>query len=80
MPGSEDTYMRVALEDDDTIWELRGGRLVEKPPMAAEHYQRTLTAWRRRPDGSYSEEVFHGGVIRPVALPNVTVDLDVLFG
>jgi Uma2 family endonuclease len=42
-------------------------------------YERTLTAWRRRPDGSYSEAVFRHGVVRPVALPNVGIDLDALF-
>ena len=40
---------------------------------------RSLTAWRRRQDGSYSETVYHGGVIQPVALPNVTINLDELF-
>ncbi|HET8522400.1 MAG TPA: Uma2 family endonuclease [Thermomicrobiales bacterium] len=42
-------------------------------------FERTLTAWRRQPDGSYSESVIHGGTVQPVALPNVTVDLDALF-
>lgn len=42
-------------------------------------FERTLTAWRRQPDGSYSESVLTGGTIQPVALPNVTVDLDTLF-
>jgi Uma2 family endonuclease len=42
-------------------------------------YEQTLTAWRRQPDGSYTETVFTGGVIRPIALPNVAIDLDALF-
>ena len=42
-------------------------------------YERTLRAWRRRPDGSHEENVFHGGTVQPVALPGVTVDLDALF-
>ena len=42
-------------------------------------FDRTLTAWRRQPDGSYSESHFAGGVVRPVALPNVSIDLDTLF-
>ena len=181
MPVSEETYQRVALEDDDTKWELHCGRLVEKPIMTAEHndtidelygrlraqltrdewairsdsgklrplpgsiyvpdlfviprasvrrlreqpgtfevynepvplvvevwspstgrydvdtkipeycrrgdleiwrlhpYERTLTAWRRQPDGTYIVEVFRGGLIRPVALPGVVIDLDTLF-
>lgn len=37
---------------------------------------RTLRAWRRRPDGGYEEALFAGGLVRPVALPGVVVDLD----
>ena len=43
-------------------------------------YERTLTAWRRQLDGTYTEVVCHGGVIEPVALPGVMIDLDALFG
>jgi len=42
-------------------------------------YDRTLTAWRRQPDGSYSESLYRGGMITPVALPGVTIDLEMLF-
>lgn len=42
-------------------------------------YQRTLTAWRRQPDGNYVDAILTGGAIQPVALPNVTIDLDALF-
>jgi Uma2 family endonuclease len=42
-------------------------------------YERTLKRWVRQPDGTYSESVHHGGVISPVALPGVTIDLDHLF-
>ncbi len=42
-------------------------------------YKRTLTAWRRQPDGSYTEMTFHGGTVQPAFLPNVTIDLDRLF-
>jgi len=42
-------------------------------------FDRTLTAWRRQPDGSYTESHFAGGTVQPVALPNVTIDLDALF-
>lgn len=41
-------------------------------------YERTLTAWRRQADGSYAESRYQGGTVEPVALPNVTVDLDSL--
>ena len=42
-------------------------------------YERTLTVWVRQPDGSYDESVYRGGVVRPAALPDVEIDLDVLF-
>jgi Uma2 family endonuclease len=42
-------------------------------------YEHTLIAWRRQPDGTYTETLYSGGTVEPVALPNVTVDLDVLF-
>ena len=42
-------------------------------------YERTLTAWRRQPDGSYTETLYQGGTVQPVALPGVTIDLDALF-
>jgi Uma2 family endonuclease len=41
---------------------------------------RTLTAWRLQPDGSYSESFYHGGAVQPAALPTVTIDLETLFG
>jgi Uma2 family endonuclease len=42
-------------------------------------FNRTLTAWRRQPDGSYAEEVYRGGTIEPMSLPGVTIALDGLF-
>ena len=42
-------------------------------------YERTLTAWRLQPDGSYAETVYRGGTVQPVALPGVAVNLDTLF-
>jgi Uma2 family endonuclease len=42
-------------------------------------YERTVTAWRRQPDGSYVGTQFTGGAIALAALPGVTVDLDALF-
>jgi Uma2 family endonuclease len=38
----------------------------------------TLTAWRRQPDGSYSEEIYRGGIIPAVSLPGVSIDFDAL--
>jgi Uma2 family endonuclease len=34
---SAETYQRIALGDDDRLWELHDGRMVEKPGMSAEH-------------------------------------------
>lgn len=51
---------------DEEIWHLHP-------------YERTLTAWRRQTDGSYVEEIHREGVVRPVALPGVAIDLAVLF-
>jgi Uma2 family endonuclease len=42
-------------------------------------YERTLTAWRRQPDGSYEETGYQEGIVRPVALPEVAIDLAALF-
>ena len=42
-------------------------------------YDRTLTAWRRRDDGSYTETLYTSGTVQPIALPGVTIDLDELF-
>jgi Uma2 family endonuclease len=42
-------------------------------------YERTLTAWRRQPDGSYEQLVRRGGTVQPVALPGATIELDRLF-
>jgi Uma2 family endonuclease len=42
-------------------------------------YDRTLTAWRRQPDGSYAMTLHQGGAIQPAALPDVTIAIDRLF-
>ena len=42
-------------------------------------YERTLTAWRRRPDGAYAESVYREGIVHPESLPGVAIDLDALF-
>jgi Uma2 family endonuclease len=41
--------------------------------------RRTLTAWRRQPDGTYTETVYDMGTVPCLALPRVTVDLATLF-
>lgn len=42
-------------------------------------HERTLTVWRRQPDGSYEESHYREGIVRPIALPGVEIDLAVLF-
>ncbi len=43
-------------------------------------YERWLRAWRRQPDGSYSETLFTGdATVEPVALPGVRIALAALF-
>jgi hypothetical protein len=43
-------------------------------------YERSLTAWRRQPDGSYEATTHRGGIVTPVALSGVEINLDELFG
>jgi len=42
-------------------------------------YERTLTTWRRQADGSYTETIYREGVVEPVALPGVRIDVAALF-
>jgi Uma2 family endonuclease len=43
-------------------------------------YERTLTAWRRQPDGAYFETMYREGVVHLAALPAVVIDVAALFG
>jgi Uma2 family endonuclease len=42
-------------------------------------FEQTVTAWRRQPDGTYSETVVGGGIVELPALPWVRIDVDRLF-
>ena len=42
-------------------------------------YERTLTAWQRQPDGTYTEVLHRDGVVQPASLPAVRIDLAWLF-
>jgi Uma2 family endonuclease len=42
-------------------------------------FERTLTAWRRQPDGTYMKTIYRGGIVEPVALPGVKSELAALF-
>ena len=56
-------------------YKLRGGAEIWR----LHPYEHTLTAWRLQPDGSYTETLYRGGIVVPIALPNVSIDLDALF-
>lgn len=43
-------------------------------------YERTVTVWVRRSDGTYTETVYSTGTIALSSLPGVVIDLDALFG
>jgi Uma2 family endonuclease len=42
-------------------------------------YERTLVAGRLQPDGSYNEMLYRNGLVQPVTLPNVSIDLNAQF-
>ena len=42
-------------------------------------YEQTLTRWVRQADGAYRETQHRQGMVTPVALPMVSIDLDALF-
>jgi Uma2 family endonuclease len=42
-------------------------------------FERTLRAWRRQPDGTYTKAFFDSGSIQPIAFPRVTIELATLF-
>jgi Uma2 family endonuclease len=42
-------------------------------------FDRMVTVWRRRPDGSYEQVELRNGKVPLFALPGVSVDLDALF-
>lgn len=42
-------------------------------------YEKTLTVWRRQPDGTYVEAVHREGALGPAALPGVVIELADLF-
>jgi Uma2 family endonuclease len=41
-------------------------------------YERTLIAWRRQPDASYTHDVYEGGEVPAASLSGVSIDLDTL--
>jgi Uma2 family endonuclease len=65
-------------DDDETeklaIYKARGDTEI----WLIHPYERTLTAWRQ-PDGSCAETIVTEGIVRPIALPGVAIDLALLF-
>lgn len=62
---------------EEKLWEYQRRR--DQEIWRIHPYQRTLTVWRLRPDGSYTELLYRGGAVQPSALPNVTIELNTLF-
>ncbi len=42
-------------------------------------FDRTVTVWRRQPDGTYSESHYTEGVLQPMAQPGVEIEIGTLF-
>ena len=62
----EENLPEYMARGDQEIWRLHP-------------FEYTLTAWRRQPNGLYTETVFRDGIVEPIALPGVAIDLDRLF-
>jgi Uma2 family endonuclease len=68
----------TGLYDVDTIvpeYRARGDREIWR----IHPYDRTLTAWRRQPNGQYLETSYAEGSVSPASLPRVTIELAKLF-
>ena len=66
--------------DYDATGKLRGYQQRGDAEIWLIHpYDRTLTAWRRQSDGTYTETLHREGVIEPISLPGVRIDLTALF-
>jgi Uma2 family endonuclease len=63
------------VEEKLAIYQVRGDLEIWR----SHPYERTLTAWRRLPDGTYDETIHHEGVVSPTALPGVEIDQAALF-
>ena len=70
-PSTGDYDVAVKLRE----YQLRGDAEI----WLVHPYDRTLTAWRRQPDGGYSETLYREGSVEPAALPGVRIELAALF-
>ena len=64
--GVDEKRPEYPARDDREIWRLHP-------------FTRTLTAWRKAPDGTYDEVQFTGGTIELRAFPGVTINHEALF-
>ena len=65
----------LAFDQKLSVYRCRGDREI----VCLDPFERVLSAWRRHPDGTYDVTTTRGGTVQPIALPNVTIDLDALF-
>lgn len=70
-PSTGDYDVRTKLEE----YQRRGDLEI----WLIHPYDRTLTAWTRQADGGYLSKQYAGGIVHPVALPGVAINLDTLF-
>ena len=62
----EDKFPEYRRRGDLEIWRIHP-------------FERTVTAWRRGDDGTYSEQIFRGGTLTIASLPGVTIDFEQIF-
>lgn len=62
----DERLSRYIQRGDQEVWRLHP-------------FEYTLTAWGRQSDGTYVKSVHRSGMIEPVALPGVIIDIDALF-
>jgi Uma2 family endonuclease len=63
------------IEAKLTEYQLRGDLEIWR----VHPFERTVTTWIRQLDSGYLETLHGSGVVRPVVLPGVAIDLDALF-
>jgi Uma2 family endonuclease len=79
--GAYDVTEKLAVyqqRGDREIWLIPPPTALPPPGGGVRPYERTLTAWRWQPDGSYRDVLYTGGIVPVGALPGVAIDLDAL--
>lgn len=66
---------RYDIRDKLPDYQARGDREI----WYVHPYERTLTAWRRQQDGTYSQTVYRTGIVRSTSLPIVAFEVEALF-